>query len=352
MEHSQIQSSPPSPDWLIRPFERSPLAPGWLGLGVALAWMGAVFAAHFGARALIGPAELPFELTRFIWTLAVNAALLGVILAGQAHLYLGAQSDLRGLRPLLPDDEGEFQQLLVDVPNLSTATRWVLAILGVAGGVAVATLDPTLREIHGHLSVADPRYLMFLLQNVLFGAFGTRLFATEIHLTRAYARLGERVEIDLFDQSLLLIFARKGLRSVVVWVLVSTAFSMFWVLDSAGQANILLPFGVLILVSVALIAPTSGVHRRIVASKNAELTRVTNAIREERAASLAPRRPDAAAEDARLSNLIHYSEFVKSIREWPIDLSIVARSLLLLVLGAGSWLGGAVVERLLGLVLD
>jgi hypothetical protein len=72
----------------------------------------------------------------------------------------------------------------------------------------------------------------------------------------------------------------------------------------------------------------------------------------ERTASLEPRSADALPEDARLGNLIQYQEFVKSIREWPFDVSIVTRSVLLILLGAGSWLGGAVVERLLGLALD
>ena len=127
---------------------------------------------------------------------------------------------------------------------------------------------------------------------------------------------------------------------------------MYWVLDSAGQANVVLAIGMLTLVTVALIAPTRGVHRRIAAAKAAELARVSDAIRSERSATLAPRCADAQPEDARLGNLIQYQEFVKSIREWPFDVSIVARSVLLILLGAGSWLGGAVVERLLGLALD
>ncbi len=91
---------------------------------------------------------------------------------------------------------------------------------------------------------------------------------------------------------------------------------------------------------------------RITAAKAAELARVNEAIRVERSAALAPRRPGAAPEDARLGNLVQYQQYVKAIREWPFDLSIVARTALLVVLGAGSWLGGAVVERLLGLALD
>ncbi len=171
-------------------------------------------------------------------------------------------------------------------------------------------------------------------------------------MTRAYARLGEQVEVDLFDQSNLLVFARKGLRSLVVWVLISLALSMQWVLDTAGQANATLAIGLLALVTVALVAPTHGIHLRIVAAKAIERARVTEASRLECAATLAPRNADAPPEDARLANLIQYQEFVKSIREWPFDVSIVARSVLLIVLGAGSWLGGAVVERRLGLVLD
>jgi hypothetical protein len=54
------------------------------------------------------------------------------------------------------------------------------------------------------------------------------------------------------------------------------------------------------------------------------------------AAGLAPRPADAPPEDARPGNLIQYQEFVKSIREWPFDLSIASRSQLLIVLGAGS----------------
>ena len=130
------------------------------------------------------------------------------------------------------------------------------------------------------------------------------------------------------------------------------ALSVLWVLDTAGHGNVPMAIGLLALVTVALVAPTRGIHLRIAAAKATELARVNAAIRLERAATLAPRCAEAPPEDARLGNLIQYQEFVKSIREWPFDVSIVARSLLLIVLGAGSWLGGAVVERLLGLALD
>jgi hypothetical protein len=134
--------------------------------------------------------------------------------------------------------------------------------------------------------------------------------------------------------------------------LISTVFSMFWVLDSAGQANSALAVAVLGLAIVALVAPTSGVHRNIALAKATELAIVNQAIRTERDSALSPRRAEASPDDARLGNLIQYQAFVKSVREWPFDLSIVSRSSLFILLGAGSWFGGAVVERLLNQLLD
>jgi len=318
----------------------SRLSPAWSGLGIAIAWLGINAVAQTAAHIWIGPVGIPFTPARFAATHVVDAVLIGLLLAGHAHLYLGAVSDLRRLRPLLPDTEAEFERLIRDVPNLSTSIRTVVTLAGMIGGLAVATLDQTLSDRYSHLAGSDPRYLSFVLLNLVLGAAFARLFAAEVHMTRAYARLGKQIEVDLFDQSPLLVFARKGLRSVVVWVLISSTLSMFWLLDSAGQVNGVMAIGLLGLVIVALVAPTRGVHLRIAAAKASELARVNEAIRVEHAATLAPRRADAPPEDARLGNLIQYREFVTSIREWPFDVSIVARSALLIVVGAGSWLGG------------
>jgi hypothetical protein len=352
MPQSSFDAAQRSPDWLVRPFERSNLAPGWLGLGLAIAWTLGLGIIHTIAHYTIAPAELPFGAAWINWTSTVDGAILGLLFWGNAHLHLGVVADIHGLRPVLPERDAPFGNLANDIRNLSASTRWMVTIAGMAGGFAAATLDPGLRDLHDHLSPTDPRYVVFVVQNILFGVLGTRLFATEVHMTRAYARLGARVEVDLLDLSTLHIFARKGLRSVVVWVLISSALSMFWLLESAGQANASIAVAVLALVTVALVAPTLGVHRSIGIAKVKELARVTQAIREERNATLTPRQAHAPPEDSRLGNLIQYQTFVKSLKEWPFDLSIASRSLLLILLGAGSWVGGAIVERLLNVLVD
>lgn len=77
---------------------------------------------------------------------------------------------------------------------------------------------------------------------------------------------------------------------MVIWVLISSVFSMFWVLDSAAQINVLLPVVVLVLATVALVAPTLGVHRSIRVAKASELSLLAAAIRTERDSALTPRR--------------------------------------------------------------
>ncbi|HEY8152716.1 MAG TPA: hypothetical protein VII72_01170, partial [Myxococcota bacterium] len=73
-------------------------------------------------------------------------------------------------------------------------------------------------------------------------------------------------------------------------------------------------------------------------------------------AHLEARRPGeagaAAALGARLSNLVAYRGLVEAANTWPFDLGVWLRFAVYVSLGLGSWLGGALVERLIGAALD
>ena len=332
--------------------EGASVDPGRFGLGVAIAWLSFVVVAHAFAVSVFGPAPLPFGTMGYAWTILVNAGLLGLVAGGQKSLSRGVVEDFKELQALLPASHAALEDLVRDATNLSCRVRWTVTVAGMLCGLFVATLDPILREFYRPFSLLDPRYVVFVSQNLIFATLLSRLFMTEIHMTRAYARLGAQVHVDLLEPSTLLVFGRKGLRSVILWVSISTLFSMFWVLDSAGQANVVLSVAVLGLATAALIAPTSGVRRSIALAKSEELTTVGAAIRRERDAALSRRSPGAPPDDSRLGNLLQYQSFVKSVREWPFDLSIVSRSSLFILLGAGSWFGGAIVERLVNHLLD
>ena len=103
--------------------------------------------------------------------------------------------------------------------------------------------------------------------------------------------------------------------------------------------------------TVAFVVPLVGVHHRILTVKRLELDRLRGEIRVERA-GVTDRLPDENPASPRLANLIAYYQLIDQTREWPIDAANVLRFFMYLLIGLGSWLGGAVVERLLDRTLS
>ena len=92
------------------------------------------------------------------------------------------------------------------------------------------------------------------------------------------------------------------------------------------------------------------VHRLIDNAKKVELARLRREIVETRAVfDSQGAESDRAA--PRLSALLALEGRVEKAREWPLDMPTVFRFGLYLALPLGSWLGGAIVERILALVM-
>jgi len=108
------------------------------------------------------------------------------------------------------------------------------------------------------------------------------------------------------------------------------------------------PLLFVIVVTSAFLQPVVGVRRRIRTVKRAELERLHGALRRER---LLEAGPETDEPRTRMADLIAYRSLVQNVHEWPFDVSTLARFLLFGALGVGSWLGGALVERLLDVVL-
>jgi hypothetical protein len=195
-----------------------------------------------------------------------------------------------------------------------------------------------------------------LFRNVLTNWLAWRLGVHEIVLARGFSLAARRVAVDPLDPRPLAPFARKSHRSVVVWVGFLVIFSTFWLGDAAGSANVFFLALILAFLVPVYLLPLLGVHRRLVAAKQAELDRVTERIRRAVSVEAAPRHAvsvEAAppTSQARLADWIAYRGLVEDAAEWPLNVPALVRSLLFLALGVGSWLGGALVERLLGAFL-
>ena len=350
-ESSARREVVPARDPMLWPYASKDRSPLWIGLAIALVFGVVTMGLHesmifFGFE----PLRFPSAAVR-IGSLLINALLLGYIPTANALLHRGVARDLRDLRPVLPHSEEEWRELLSETTAVPSAALRMATGIGLLLGAGMATLDPELREVHSGVSAFDPRFLWLLLHNSVVMALGLRLIVTEAHVSRAYARIGEElVEVDLLDLAPLAPFARKGQRSVVLWAVLSVIISWFWFLGSALQANLVISLVVLIVLTSAFLQPVMGVRRRIRAAKRAELARTNDALRRERG-RLLDAGPETDGSRTRMADLVAYRSLVQDVREWPFDVSTLARFLLFGALGVGSWLGGALVERLLDVVL-
>ena len=93
---------------------------------------------------------------------------------------------------------------------------------------------------------------------------------------------------------------------------------------------------------LALFLPTWGIHQRLKALKELDLTRIRNAISSRR--DPATRSVDDAQQ---LRTDLALEQRLMQISEWPFDAGSYGRVALYVFLGFGSWVGAALVERVL-----
>jgi len=336
--------SRPLRDWTLRAFEALPLAPAWTGLALVLAYVLLAGVVRVLASALASPgthAPMPW-----IWEL-VNGLLIAAPLTLNAYARRGALADLRELRAGLDLDEAEFSRW--SAAATSAPASWLALASGasVVMLLAVVLFDPSIWGSRGRPGPRDPQLYWALLHNAATAyAFG-RMLAMEGALTRTFADVARRVSIDLLDMEPLYPLARKGQRSLLLWILLSSCLSLFWLGGDPAVINGFVLALMLGVAATALLLPLSRVRARIVAAKRTEIARVNRALREERALA----REGVPERTGRVADLVAWRGLLEGVSDWPVTLPIVLRSALFVLIGIGSWLGGALVERSLEALL-
>ena len=315
------------------------LPPLVFGLGIALLYI----AAFFAFNNLTGTMQGVGDLSRW-WPELVNASIAALLLTANAVGHRAILADLHQLRPLARCSDTEFAEL---VWTAATPPRnvWITAVaLGFTSGTLIVILDPAVR-IGTEVSVRDPLFLWALLRNVLMGWTVSRTLMFEFVSLRCHSRLSRWLDVDLLDPRRLAPFTRNGQRSALVWVLFSVLLSLFWLGESAGILNPFLITYIAIVVTASFWLPLRQANRIVVSAKRAELERVNVELRRAIAGEPSPG-------GHTLSDWAAYHTVISSVREWPISAPGLLRFALYVGLGVGSWLGGALVERLLGVALD
>jgi hypothetical protein len=337
--------------WTERFYQTVPVSPVWVGLGIVVALL-AVFLAiawAFGGLAIVRAGDLGLWEYREARLGILVALLAGYLPTARRYVVLGAKKNLEDLLPLLaPSSRG------------SDAAQRRFGLLDARAARKAGLLGILIAPITALLIDRDPS---LFLQREYFGAeqgfawivgawvgwsLGVFVYATQGYARRFSDLAGEIERIDLLDLQTLAPFARQGLRSSLLWLVLLSLVSL--------NAVDLIWFSTIAVIALvggtaALILPVRGIHVRLRQAKRAELGRVHAAIRGDPGALSGSLIREHGA-DLGLSDLLAYRNFLESVREWPFDAPTMLRFALYLAIPLGSWLGGAFVERLLGAALD
>ena len=337
--------------WTERFYRDVPVSPIWVGFGIVV-FLLALFLAiawAFGGLAIVRAGDMELWEYREARFGILVALLAGYLPTAHRYVVLGARKNLEDLLPLFSapsrgTDAAQRRFGLLDAR--ATRKAGLLGILIVPISALAIDRDPTLflqLEYFG----AEQGFAWVV------GAWVGWSLGVFVYATLAYARrfsdlAGQIERIDLLDLQTLAPFARQGLRSALLWLLLLSLVSL-------NAVDLVWFFSIAVIALVGgtavLILPVRGIHTRLRQAKQAELERVHAAIRGDPDA-LSGSLISAHGTSLRLSDLLAYRKFLESVREWPFDAPTMLRFALYLAIPLGSWLGGAFVERLLGAALD
>ena len=337
---------------------RAPWTQQWIErLGIAPVWVGGAFAGlQIGGAllclALFGRGLDASARQLFLASNLLMALLAGYSVCGTAYANRAQRRTLHELRRTLDLDGAGFEAALATTTRFHEPGLRVAGVLGVAVTLHIVLFD----QLQGHVvnrgSSFDAMLAWQIWANAVVGWLGRGASLTSsFRCARSLASARATRCVDLWDLRPLAPFVRRGLLTVLLWIV---ALSLLSLLVLGGWASETVPFMMVALVGVAIAAfllPLLGVHARIAATKQQRLEALHAAIRR---AEHALEAPDAAAANEaalRLPALLALRTQVQSAREWPIDLSAMLRFGFYVTIGLGSWLGSAIVERLLGAAL-
>ena len=273
----------------------------------------------------------------------VVSALLAGVLVMHRHEELGSRRDIEKLAP----------QLVRDVEP----DRWRLAphAAGIVGAVLIAALVPMLYVAPARFLLARTYAMPSVVFDLVIGAvLGWTTFKTLFAALREdlrFARLAGCVRsIEILDLAPLYVFGHRGLRRALRWLLlVSIAALVFFDAGKAAPPAVVLT-GIFAFASFSFLLPVWGIHARILEEKRRELATLRARIAAERARLRSVGwRP--AYEGGHFADLLAYEARVSVTRTWPFDTSTLVRLAIYACLPLGSWLGSAVAQHVVEVLL-
>jgi hypothetical protein len=305
-----------------------------LAVGCAVLATGAALDWTLGWQRGAGRAPLWFEL--------LQAALIGYGAALSGWLRDAARAALRALRPVL-DESGktaaEAPRLLEPAP----VARIAAALAGVALGLALAANPASWPE--GRPSASF--FVWTLARAAAIAGLALHGALLAAHLALRLSGIGARVEeVDLLDSREFTPLTRYGLRTVLLWMGYSALFALMFLTSFASISAAVALCATGVFAVLALLLPVGGARQRLREVRDAELARVRASIRAHTQGAADGTHPALS-----LADLLAYEARIRDVSSWPYDLGANLRFGFYVAIGLGSWVGAALVERVLGAVL-
>ncbi len=339
---AQVPAARPSP-WSQRFLERSPFSPFWSG---ALLAVGFLLVFLLFELALGRVTEYQVDSYREDLRVAVVLCLLAAYLpAAWLHAVRSARWTAADLAPFLKRNAGAID--LEDAGFYARARLRRAGVAGVAWLGVVLVFAESVSDITALEQMSPEAYFHRALAIWIGWVAGRLAYAIWVESKR-FSRVGrEYVEIDLLDLVSVAPLIRFGLRQALVTI---GAFSllalMFYDFEAAPNLIWFLlaaSLAMLFFAAAGFLLPVRGVRDAIAREKQHELARVNEQIRLARAGSGAL---------PGLADWIAYRGLIESVHEWPVDAPTLRRFALYLAIPLGSWLGGALVERMVDALLN
>jgi hypothetical protein len=333
--------------WLQRAAERVGLGPVGLGLALALGLSGLFTAAELALGRYRLLSALPAGELRDVRLAFVNFLLVGYAPAAYLRVVYGSRRRVEALRPLLAPDDAAAAALSRAAGSYPRAELWAAGVLGVAAALLVPLLaqggEYVYRPSTWSFEVAWHR-----LTAPFIGWWMGRFVYVVLAESGRFSQLAARLpDVDPLDLRPLEVFARQGLAHVLLTAGFVSILALFLFESGFGVMFAVVGVANLGVSAAGLLLPMAGARLRIRAAKQAELDELRPRLVRARAELRAP-----AGSGGRLADLLAYRALVESVREWPFDASILARFGLYLLIPLGSWLGGALVERVVDRLFD
>ncbi len=342
--------------------------PWWAGAIVAvlsfLSFLG--LAQGFGIYDLVYSGAIPnldqtLGMDPYTWAAFVTSLLTGFGISASSMALAHDVRDLREIALVIDrDPEGLMDDWVTTLRGKMIRGRVFALVFFAIGLTIVVNNIPGAADLLGlndseqypwFQQVPAGWFLVFVPLN--FALMGKGVYYTIVEDRFSRETRNASLRIDLLHPERLAPFTRMALRRSLLWIVGTSLCLLLFLNDAVSPAGIL-PFVVAIMVvaCLALVAPLTGIHRKISAAKQEELRTIRKAIANFRDEVLHGTNPTTSNNAAhRLTGLVAYEARLEKTSEWPIDLPTLGTFSFYLAIPVISWVGGALMERAIDLLI-